>query len=356
MNKVRVNALKPYDIYIGDGLLDDVGSLISGLVEGEIAAIITDDNVASLYPERLLKSLRKKSFETAVFTIKNGEASKNPYSFINIAHFLAENKLTKADTVIAFGGGVVGDLAGFAASVYLRGIPYIQIPTTLLAAVDSSVGGKTGIDLEAGKNLVGSFYQPLAVVCDLSILEALPPKIIIDGCSEIIKYGAILSEELFNKLKLFPKIDFEDIITSCVKIKADIVAHDEFEAGRRKLLNFGHTVGHAIEHLSNYSISHGTAVAIGMAIEMGAGYEMGVCDLDSYNELINLLHRFGLPYTTKFNAQELANAALSDKKRRADTITLVFPQKIGSPVMRTAKVVDLEEIIFLGLKKVGECI
>jgi len=351
---VAVKASSEYDVFIDAGLLERVGSYVSGIAEGEIAAVVTDDVVSELYLEKLLKSLHKKGFETPVFKVKSGEASKNAYTYVSLVEFLAESKLSHSDIVLAFGGGVVGDLAGFASATYLRGIPYIQIPTTLLAAVDSSIGGKTGVDIESGKNLVGTFYQPSAVICDLDLLEGLPPSIFTDGCAEVIKYGVIADSELFYSLKERPQFNLEEIVVKCATIKAEVVCEDEFETGRRKILNFGHTVGHAIEYLSNYNISHGRAVAIGMAIEARAAMKMGVCSDECYNELIDLLHRYGLPYTTRFSAQELSEAALSDKKRRGDKITLVFPEAIGCSVLRKADVVDLEEIIDLGIVKSGE--
>ncbi|MCL2367084.1 MAG: 3-dehydroquinate synthase [Oscillospiraceae bacterium] len=354
MTTISVKTSTEYEVIIDVDLHDRAGAYIHALIDGEIAAIVTDRVVSALYLDRLLKSLHKKGFETPVFTLDGGEASKNAYNYISLIEFLADHKLSRSDVVIALGGGVVGDITGFAAATYLRGIPYVQMPTTLLAAVDASVGGKAGVDIEAGKNLIGTIYQPRAVLCDCALLEALPPSILTDGCAEIIKYGAILDRELFCAMKAFPRINMEDIIGRCVQIKADIVSADEYETGRRKILNFGHTVGHAIELLSNYHISHGKAVSIGMAIETRAAWKMGVCDQACYDELIELLHQFGLPYRTGFSAGEISRAALMDKKRKGDKITLVFPEKIGTPTLRKADVVDLEEIIDLGLVKSGE--
>ena len=258
--------------------------------------------------------------------------------------------MTRTDVIVALGGGVVGDLAGFAAATYMRGIPYIQVPTTLLAAVDSSVGGKTAIDLDAGKNLVGVFYQPKLVLCDYTVLEALPPRIFVEGCAEVIKYGMIADKELFYMMGNESQSDLEEVVSRCVEIKSDIVREDEFENGTRKMLNFGHTVGHAVEKLSNYNISHGKAVAIGMAIETMAAVRMGKCGINCYRELVDLLHKYGLPYTTRYSADDLSKVALSDKKRSGGKITLIVPEEIGICSLLDVEVNELKNIIESGLK------
>jgi len=349
MTTIRVDASRKYDVLIGDGLLDRAGGYIRDAAGGHIAAIVTDDVVAGIYPERMNEALRGAGYETVIYKIKSGEASKNAYTYIRILDFLAENRLTRSDVVVAFGGGVVGDLAGFAAATYMRGIHYAQIPTTLIAAVDSSIGGKTGIDLDMGKNIAGVFYQPSVVICDCDLIDSLPPRIFTDGCAEVIKYAMIADHGLFRMLDDIPRPDLEAIITRCVSIKRDIVNEDEFESGARKLLNFGHTIGHAVEKLSGYKVSHGKAVAIGMAIETSIALNMRLCGLDCYRDLIALLHVYGLPYQTRFGAAELAQAALSDKKRRGDRITLVFPKRIGKCTMRDIAVGDLEGVFSLGL-------
>jgi 3-dehydroquinate synthase len=236
----------------------------------------------------------------------------------------------------------------------LRGIPYVQVPTTLLAAVDSSVGGKTGIDLEAGKNLAGVFYQPSLVICDCTMLKKLPPRILSDGCAEVIKYGMIADHELFNLLDDGLVSNLEEILARCVEIKRDIVREDEFEEGLRMLLNFGHTAGHAIESLSNYSISHGKAVAIGMAIETQMAVRSKMCDIGCYNDLVNMLHKYGLPYTTRFSADDLARAALADKKRRGDKLTLVAPEGIGRCTFCEVRVSELKRAFAAGITPMGE--
>jgi len=344
MKTVRVRTSKSYDVLIGAGLLDRAGDYVYSAAGGNIAAIVTEDNVASLYLDRLERNLQSVGYETVAFKAKSGENSKNAFTYIRLLEFLAERKVTRSDVIVALGGGVVGDLAGFAAATYMRGVSYVQIPTTLLAAVDSSIGGKTGIDLDGGKNLAGAFYQPEIVLCDSSLLEKLPPRIFVEGCAEVIKYGMIADEELFRMLGSGQHLDLEDIVTRCVRIKRDIVSEDEFEKGTRKLLNFGHTAGHAIERLSEYKISHGNAVAMGMAIETRAAVRMGMCDEECLSEIVDLLHRFGLPYKTRYRADDMVRVALSDKKRKSSVITLSVPRRIGKCTLCEVEVGKLERL------------
>lgn len=349
MKRITVNTSKVYDILIGQGLLDMAGAEISKVIKGRTAAIVTDDHVEALYGGRLAAALSAADFSIVMHVIPHGEPSKNAANFIALLNFFADARLTRDDAVIALGGGVVGDLAGFAASAYMRGIGFIQIPTTLLAAVDSSVGGKTAIDLASGKNLAGSFYQPNLVLCDHTLLDTLSENCYRDGLAEVIKYGVISDKTLFDMLKPPVKLQIEDIIARCVTIKRDVVTIDEKEHGPRKLLNFGHTVGHAVEACSNYAISHGSAVAIGMAVISRASYKMGICDDETCNQIVDLIKSFGLPVTTAFSAKELNAAALSDKKRSGGMITLVVPEQIGQCVLRETPVSELEYIIGLGL-------
>jgi 3-dehydroquinate synthase len=277
-----------------------------------------------------------------MFIFPHGEHSKSIETLASLLSFLAEHKVARNDTIAALGGGVTGDLTGFAAACYMRGIKFVQIPTTLLAMVDSSVGGKTGINLPAGKNLAGAFYQPQAVLCDISTLDTLSDETFRDGCAEIIKYGVLADRNLFNTPI---RENLEYVIARCVEIKRDIVNEDEFEAGRRKLLNLGHTVGHAIEKLSGYTVTHGHAVAAGMAIVSRAS---GCPDAP---EIITMLERYRLPINTAYNAQELARACLSDKKRAGDCITMIFPERIGQCVLKNIPVNELEPLIQRGLEE-----
>jgi 3-dehydroquinate synthase len=318
---------------------------------GSTAAIVTDDNVAPLYADRLEKSLTRGNIRVVRHVIPNGEKSKNAGEFMSLVNFLAKEKLSRTDTVIALGGGVVGDLAGFAAAVYMRGIGFVQIPTTLLAAVDSSVGGKTAINLETGKNLAGAFYQPDLVLCDISLLSTLTPEVFRDGCAEVIKYGIIADNALFDSFETPINTQLENVIARCIEIKRDIVANDEFERGERKLLNFGHTIGHAIELLSGYKTTHGNAVAAGMAIVTRAAARMDICDGLCRQSVLQMLKHYKLPTNTDYDAAALSHACLADKKRDGGKLTMVFPQKIGKCVLNDIKVEGLEKIIQLGLEE-----
>ena len=350
MKTVKVNASKAYDIIIGDRLLDDAGTLSTKAVNVGKTCIVTDDTVAALYLERAEASYKQAGFETFHFVIPHGEASKSTSSLISLLEFLATNRLTRSDCLVALGGGVVGDLCGFAAAIYLRGVNFIQIPTTLLAAVDSSVGGKTAVDLVAGKNLAGAFHQPSLVICDYSTLDTLPEDIFADGCAEVIKYGVINDRALFDSIRengIRPQI--EDVIASCVANKRDIVEKDEFDTGMRQLLNLGHTVGHAIEICSDLKISHGSAVAIGMVIVTRMAVAMGICPENDLESLISLLEATALPTSCEFSAEALAASASADKKRSGTTINLILPYGIGDCRIYKTPVSELEALIKKGL-------
>ena len=351
MKTISVNASKSYNILIGAGILDEAGSLIRKTTGGQLAAVVADDNVAALYGERLSDTLMQNGYRVARYVFPHGESSKNAGTFLSVLNFLAEASFSRTDVVIALGGGVAGDIAGFAASCYMRGINFVQIPATLLAMVDSSVGGKTAINLAAGKNLAGAFYQPNLVICDTALLSTLPPEVYRDGCAEIIKYGVLADRALFESLETLIDGQYENIIARCVEIKRDIVTEDECENGVRKLLNFGHTVGHAIELLSGYAVSHGHAVAAGMAVVTRAAVRMGICEPRCLQELIPMLRRYELPENTPYKADELARACLSDKKRDGGSITMVFPAEIGRCVLRGVPVGELEPVIRSGLEE-----
>lgn len=350
MTSINVRASSSYDVIIGSGLLDSAGDYISRFCKTGRAAVITDDIVDRLYYGKLQSAFSKSSVSAVKYVIKNGERSKNAENYIGILNFLAQNQFTRSDTVIALGGGVVGDLAGFAASTYLRGVGLIQIPTTLLAMVDSSVGGKTAIDLECGKNLAGTFYQPRLVLCDCDALDTLGGDTFADGCAEVIKYAVLGSEELFLHLAERGKaFERERVISACVKMKRDIVCEDEFDNGTRQLLNLGHTLGHAIELCSGYTVTHGSAVAAGTAAISQSAARSGICSEDCALRIRELIEKFSLPSRTGFGAQELYNAMLSDKKRRGGVITLVVPEKIGRCVLRPTKIDELRAFIEPGL-------
>lgn len=352
MKTVTVDASKRYEILIEQGILQRAGQEIAQLFTPCTAALVTDDIVDSLYAEAVSEALAKAGFAVCKFVFPNGEGSKNLTTFGQVLEFFAQNKLTRSDLVVALGGGVCGDLAGFAASVYLRGIRFLQIPTTFLAAIDSSVGGKTGIDLAAGKNLAGSFYQPSLVLCDPGVFATLPERVYADGVAEAIKYGVLAAPELFEQLAAGRTQDaLEDIIEQCVAIKRDLVMRDEYDNGDRQLLNLGHTIGHAVEQCSGYSISHGQAVGLGMLTISKAAWRLGLSEIDCSIPIAAALQANQLPLEVPFTAGELAEAALLDKKRRGDTITLVIPKRIGHCVLHKVSVTALEDFIQQGLGK-----
>ncbi|MBE6535720.1 MAG: 3-dehydroquinate synthase [Ruminococcaceae bacterium] len=351
MTTVKVNASTPYDVIIGTELLERCGALSAKVIKPCKVCIVTDDTVAVLYLESVKNSFAGAGFEVISFVFPHGEASKNTATLINILEFLAENRLTRADCMVALGGGVVGDMCGFAAAVYLRGIKFIQIPTTLLAAVDSSVGGKTGVDLVAGKNLAGAFHQPSLVICDYTTLDTLPREIFSDGCAEVIKYGVINDRAFFDSLSAGIRPHIESVIAACVRNKRDIVEEDEFDSGKRQLLNLGHTIGHAIEACSDFEISHGCAVAIGMVTVMRAAAKNELCPNEDLDSLISALCREGLPTECQFGVDELLAAATADKKRKGEKITLVVPYSIGDSRLVTLPLTELSDFISKGLSK-----
>lgn len=350
MTTVTVNASTSYDIIIGKDLLKSAGDLCAEVIKPCKACIVTDDTVAELYLGVVEASLRAAGFETLNFIFPHGEESKNTQTLVELLEFLAASELTRSDCLIALGGGVVGDLCGLAAAVYMRGIKFIQIPTTLLAAVDSSVGGKTAVDLKAGKNLAGAFHQPTRVICDYLTLDTLAPEIFADGCAEVIKYGAINDREFFEIFKKGIKENIEEVIARCVANKRDIVEEDEFDSGKRQLLNLGHTVGHAIELLSNFTVTHGSAVSMGMVIVTRAAVKGGICPAADLELLIDTLRAASLPVECDFSAQELASAALFDKKRAGGSITLVVPHSLGDSRLEKTPVGELCTFISKGLE------
>ena len=323
---IHVEASRSYDILIGRGILAGLGGFIRPLLGNCRLAVLTDNNVDALYGNAIMEHLGAAGYNVCKYVIPAGEASKCAENLLAFLNFMAGAQLTRSDAVIAFGGGVVGDLGGLSASLYLRGVKYVQVPTTLLAAVDSSVGGKTAIDIPAGKNLVGSFYQPSLVCCDTALMDTLQKDIYRDGCAEVIKYGMILDAELYKTLHTLP-FDRDAVVARCVEIKRDVVQQDEFDNGIRGMLNFGHTFGHAIEKLSNFGVSHGEAVAKGMVIAARIAPLCGLCDVA--DELSALLVEYGFDIACPYSAKEVYDALLSDKKRRGGKISVVLPRSVG---------------------------
>lgn len=340
MRKVNVKASSEYEVVIGKGLLDRAGELIKQVKKPCRAVIVTDSNVDILYSEKLKNSLEKEGFEVDKFTFTAGEKSKCAETFIEILEKLAQWKITRSDLVIALGGGVVGDITGFSAACYLRGVDYVQVPTTLLASVDSSVGGKTAIDLKAGKNLAGAFYQPKLVICDTDTFNTLPEREVACGYAEVIKYAVLFDEEFFRQLEE-GKADIETIVEKCVTFKRDVVEKDEFDTGERKLLNLGHTAAHGIEKVSDFKLTHGEAVSVGMVIAAKIAENTGLCDKGISEKIKNVLTKYNLPVSYNISAQQLYEAALSDKKRESKNITLVLPEKIGKCQLKNVEVTTL---------------
>lgn len=350
MKEVIVNASKTYRVLIGSNLLSAVGNHAASLNKKGKAAIISDTNVFPIYGEIVRRSLNDAGFEVCSFTFPAGESSKCGKTYLEILNFLAQNGLTRSDLLIALGGGVVGDITGFAAATYLRGISYIQLPTTLLAMVDSSVGGKTAIDLPAGKNLCGAFYQPDLVVCDIATLSTLPAQIFRDGCAEVIKYGILYDPALFSHLRQHGvNFDRSYVVARCVELKRNVVAEDEFDRGSRQMLNLGHTVGHSIEACSNYQTSHGEAVGIGIAIVTRAARTMGICNDNTCDAILTTLRTFTLPTNTGYPAVDLFRCALSDKKSTGNSIHLILPQAIGTCSIMPMPIEKLQTFIEAGL-------
>ena len=331
---------RSYHIKVGGALLPRLGAECARLKLGQRCAVITDTNVGKRYAQVVLKSLTASGFEPVLITVPAGEKSKRLAVVEKCFDQLAKHRLERKSFIVALGGGVVGDLAGFVAATYLRGLPFVQVPTTLLAQVDSSVGGKTGVNLAAGKNLVGAFYQPQFVLCDLDTLQTLPQREYVSGLAEVIKYGIIYDAVLFTQLeRQLPKLLQRDaatlrsVIARCCEIKAEVVGQDETESGLRAILNFGHTIGHAIENSSGYGkFLHGEAIALGTVA--AAKLSQAILGLPSgdVGRIEQLLRQAGLPVKIKLDAarrQRLMAAMKLDKKVSGGEIQFVLAKRIG---------------------------
>ena len=347
---------RSYHIKVGGGLLPRLGAECAPLKLGQRCAVITDANVAKKFASAALKSLSASGFEPVLITVPAGEKSKRIVVVEKCHDQLAAHRLERKSFIVALGGGVVGDLAGFVAATYLRGIPFVQVPTTLLAQVDSSVGGKTGVNLRAGKNLVGTFYQPRLVLCDLDTLKTLPRREYLSGLAEVIKYGIIYDANLFAQLENnLPKILRRDpktlsqIIARCCEIKAEVVGQDETESGLRAILNFGHTIGHAIENSSGYGkFLHGEAISIGQVAAAKLSHKLLGLPADEVEQIEKLFVAASLPVTIKVRAvqrKKLFAAMLLDKKVSAGDVKFVLAEKIGKAVWGQKVPMDLIEAV-----------
>ncbi len=349
METVTIHASKPYPVFIGDGLLHQAAHYLQPVVGQGAVTVVADDKVFSLYGEALLAQLAANGNRADSFVFPNGEQSKTADTYFALLNFMAGHEMSRSDTVIALGGGVTGDLAGFAAATYMRGTRLVQMPTTLLAAVDSSVGGKTGVDLKAGKNLAGAFYQPDLVLCDYRLFDTLEDAVFTDGMGEVIKHAVLAGGELRDLLQFPLRQNLERLIFLNVSIKGAIIAADEREAGKRQLLNFGHTIGHAVETLSDYRLSHGQAVSIGACLMARICETLGICTKTVADEIVALYQRHGLPTETRFTARDIAAVARHDKKRRSDRLTLVWVEDFGRCVLKNIEMDAYEDLLRLVL-------
>lgn len=360
MNPLTINTPHPYEVISEVGALSNLGSICARTMKPCKICVVTDDNVDILYSDRVTQSLEDAGYAVHKIVFAPGEHTKSLISVGELLDFLSEKEFTRTDLVLALGGGVIGDLSGFAASVYLRGIKYIQVPTTFLAAVDSSVGGKTGVNLASGKNLAGTFWQPSLVVFDPMTTDTLAVPMILDGLAETIKCGMIGYKELFDFLEKIPWQGLPegqacyDFVQRCalgaIAVKQRLVEEDEKDVGQRQLLNFGHTIGHAIELSSRYTVSHGHAVAKGMVIVTRAAMVRGWSKEDCLTPLLNTLNKFGFPLDAPYTAETLAEIALRDKKRKGKSINLIIPVRIGEGALKAIDVGDLKCFIETGLQ------
>ena len=347
MKKINLNTRTPYEIIIDENLMQYSGNYIKKVSHAKQILIITDDIVNELYSNKLTDSLIKNGFEVFLFVFSHGEISKNIQMLERVYSFLIKNKFTRSDLIIALGGGVPGDLAGFVAATYMRGIDFVQIPTSLLSQIDSSIGGKNGVNLSHGKNLIGTFYQPKLVLIDVNTLSTLPKQAISDGVAEAIKYGLIKSPDLFYMIK---NNDFEhilkDLIFECINIKKSIVEKDELEKDERKLLNFGHTMAHAIEKFYDFKkYTHGQAVSIGMAYTVLSSEKLSITKPGTYSELISVLEKYNLPYKINCDMDKLVEIAKVDKKATGEFFDLVLIKEIGDVFIKRIKKDDLKKYI-----------
>lgn len=341
MKTLAVNTSRPYEIQIERGALDRAGELcVKALPRAQRLTVVTDSNVLPLYLERVADSLKKAGFQVRCLSVPAGEASKNAEQLVLLWEKMMEFGMTRTDGVVALGGGVIGDLAGFAAATLLRGVDFVQIPTTLLAQVDSSVGGKVAIDLQAGKNLAGAFWQPSLVIIDPDCLNTLPDRIFSDGMAEVIKYGCILDAELFVLLERCGSRTgvmehIQEVVYTCCDLKRRVVVEDERDTGARQLLNFGHTIGHAFELAGHYETwTHGQGVAAGMnwAAQLGVG--LGVTPPEAMERIQGILRKFDLPLDIPCPWDTMTRAVGLDKKRTGDSIHLILLEKLGRAVRR----------------------
>jgi 3-dehydroquinate synthase len=347
MRIITVKTSREYNVYLGAGVIQNLATLIEPLCKGHKLGIITDDTVDELYARDVEKDLQVKGYSVSKFVFPHGEGAKNLSTLSDILEYFATCHFTRKDFFISIGGGVVGDTTGLAAAMYMRGIQFIQVPTTLLSMVDASVGGKTAVDLKAGKNLVGAFWQPSMVVADTEIIAKLSEDIFAEGMAEVIKSDLIANAGIVKWTILGEvKSHLEEIIESCIRMKQSVVEQDEYETkGLRKVLNMGHTVAHAIEKLSGYEVSHGVAVGTGLVWEAKMALTLGLCDVSLAREIRQAVDFYGLYYDVPYAVKDMVEAMRSDKKNEDQRIDFVFPVSYGKWEERKLERGEVIEII-----------
>ena len=342
MKRITISTAKPYDIVIEHGALERVGEFLAEIYTPRKVCVIADSTAGSLYSTSVMESLRNAGFTPSKVLFPSGEHSKNLTTYVNVMEFLASENLSRSDIVLALGGGVVADVAGFVAGTYMRGIDLVQVPTTLLAAMDTSVGEKAAVNLLQGKNLAGVFWPPRLVICDPQAFNNLPESKLKDAFAEGVKNAVVSDATLIPKIQAG---DLDYVLERSLSIKKSLVEADERDLGIRQLLNFGHTIGHCIEKASSYSMSHGQAVAIGMVAEAKAAFSMRYTDVDISSELVSILSGLGLPTELRYVADELCPLALADKKIFNDRITVIVPDSIGKCSLKKISIEELYEFI-----------
>lgn len=356
LQRVHVStASGAYDVVVGPGALGRAGEIVRDALGARRCCVISETNVAPLYADALEASLRAAGHDVTERVIfPAGEAHKTLATLGEMLDALSRRALTRDDVVVALGGGVTGDMGGLAGALYLRGVPVVQVPTSLLAMVDSSVGGKTAVDLPAGKNLVGAFWQPKAVVADVRCLATISPELFRDSCGEVIKHGVLADPVLLDELLERPLTEAEDegrlarVVARNVEIKRDVVDADERERGLRQTLNLGHTIGHAIEAASDFSLGHGTCVAIGLCMMARACAARGWCAPACAERIVACVKAHGLPTTTDVATERLMDYVAHDKKRHGDSVNAVVIREIGSVEVRRMAFAELAELVDLG--------
>lgn len=350
LKKLVVNTSQSYNVIIKRDIINILSSHINSICTPKNISIITDSNVAKLYLDPVLYHLKNAGFKVNSIIIPAGESSKSISTLEKIYLELSQGHISKSDLIISLGGGMVSDITGFAASTFLRGIHCMHIPTSLIAQVDASIGGKTAINLSSGKNLVGAFYQPISVLIDPNFLTTLPKKEISCGMAEVIKYSLIRNKALFDKLSnysgnILEENFIDDIIFQCIKIKKDIVEHDERDKNERMILNFGHTIGHAIEKYFNYSrYSHGHAIALGMLEIIKLGEKLKLTEKSCYPKTLNILRKYNLPTSLDISLNELFDFIVLDKKNINNKLNLVFIKDVGKSFIKAFSKDEIKNI------------